>query len=116
LLLSQRVGFALNAIDLLVGLQTLQLLIIAQLIELPLSLVGFRSGWGGLAAFRLIELALKLLTLAFTPHVFELFLALQLFYFFFPARLGLLFDNFLELVRGSPDAVRHHEDNGQDEC
>ena len=89
-----------DAIDLLVGLQALELLIIAQLIQSSLSLVGFRRRWGGLAAFRLIELALKLLALAVTPQVFQLFLALQLFYFLFPARFGLLFDNFLELVCG----------------
>jgi hypothetical protein len=71
---------------------------------------------GMVAAFRLIELALKLLALTITPQVFELFLTLQLFHFFFPARFGLLFDNFLELVCGSPCAARHEDDGGQNEC
>jgi len=117
LLLARRVRFSLDAVDLLVGLQSFQLLIVPQLIQLLLGLIGL--GFLLLCRrvfllFDLVEPALRLICFLVPLEIFKLFLALQRFCFFLLASLGLFAQDFFELIRGCP-GVRGREDERNDE-
>ena len=64
--------------------------------------------------FDLVEPALRLVCLLVPLEIFKLFLALQRLYFVLLASLGLIAQDFVELIRGCP-GLRGREDEGDDE-
>jgi len=92
LLLACRVAFAINAVDLLVGLQALQLLVVSLLIELLLGLscLGLLGLQGlGFLLFDFVQLLLRSIDLLVALESFELLSRFDFFGFLFLASFSL---------------------------
>ena len=99
-------------IDLLVGLQTAQLLIVALLIEMllefrRLGLLGLRRDrW---VPFGLVELLLGPIELLVTFQMLKLLFSFEFFYLFFLACFGLFFEHFIKLIGRPPRGHRNDQ-------